>query len=70
MNSFKRKIILSLLVVTGVSSCSKNTQESDLALNTINAEEIKTDGTVEVMELPAPLMYNRQLVTEQQRKSL
>lgn len=54
MNSFKRKIILSLLVVTGVSSCSKNTQESDLALNTINAEEIKTDGTVEVMELPAP----------------
>jgi len=54
MNSFKRKIILSLLVVTGVSSCSKNTQDSDLALNTINAEEIKTDGTVEVMELPAP----------------
>lgn len=54
MKSFKRKIILSLLLIAGVSSCSKNTQESDLALNTINAEEIKTDGTVEVMELPVP----------------
>lgn len=54
MKSFKRKIILSLLLIAGVSSCSKNTQDSDLALNTINAEEIKTDGTVEVMELPAP----------------
>ena len=54
MKSFKRKIILSLLLIAVVSSCSKNTQESDLALNTINAEEIKTDGTVEVMELPAP----------------
>src|SRR5690554_6195290 len=54
MKSFKRKIILSLLLIAGVSSCSKNTQDSDLALNTINAEEIKTDGTFEVMELPAP----------------
>lgn len=54
MKSFKRKIILSLLLIAGVSSCSKNTQDSDLALNTINAEEIKTDGTIEVMELPAP----------------
>lgn len=54
MKSFKRKIILSLLLIAVVSSCSKNTQDSDLALNTINAEEIKTDGTVEVMELPAP----------------
>lgn len=54
MNLFSRTIVLTLLIIAGLSSCTKNVKDDDLALNSVNAEAIKTDGTVEVMELPVP----------------
>lgn len=63
-----RTLILSALFAFGISSCKQNTSSSVLAENTINAEEIETDGTTEVMELPAPPYVQAPVGTRKAKK--